>query len=87
MNQLLSGAIPLGRGVFGDPTLPTLISGVSCNGSEFKLLECLSNRNALSTCGAFNDVAVVCQSKWPFSGVFVSTYVHKVTFYFRLLNR
>ena len=60
---ILSGAIPLKRGAFGDDDLPTFLSGVSCSGVEDKLLECLSNENPFPTCGTYNDAAVVCQSK------------------------
>ena len=47
--------------MFGDPDLPTHLGGVSCDGTEAKLIECPSNSNP--SCGTSNDAAVVCQSK------------------------
>ncbi len=71
------------RGIFGDLNLQTVISGVSCNGSESKLLGCQFNKDPFSTCGVFNDAAVVCQSEWSNSANnFISAlaYVHELLF-------
>lgn len=64
------GAIPLRRGIFGNHNLQTVISGVSCNGSESKLLECQFNKEPSFPCGVFNDAAIVCQSKCLTSAIY-----------------
>ncbi len=63
MVTLYTGAFPLGSQYFGEEVLPVTIEGVSCNGSEARLLDC--SYSAEVTCQTErNDAGVVCQGRF-----------------------
>ena len=54
------GAIAVGSQLFGEETLPILITNINCSGTEQSLLNCI--HDAGSTCTTERDDAgVVCQ--------------------------
>ncbi len=55
-----SGALQVGSQLYGEEVLPVTIGGVSCNGTEARLLDCSYITNV--TCQTKrNDAGVVCQ--------------------------
>ena len=56
---LFSGAIAGSEAVFGEPTLPVVLSLVNCTGLEERLVDCPSSND--TECGQFDDADVVCQ--------------------------
>ena len=56
-----TGAIAVGSGLFGEPSLPTLMSRVECEGTEVELLECPHTAVMQNRCGRFQDSGIVCQ--------------------------
>ncbi len=58
--SLRSGALHVGSQYFGEEVLPVTIGGVSCNGTEARLLDCSYSTDV--TCQTErNDAGVVCQ--------------------------
>ena len=58
---ITEGAIALTGAAFGEGTAPHLLSGVSCNGAEEKLLECDTASGQTECNNVFQDAGVVCQ--------------------------
>ena len=59
------GAIAVTTGVFSDPSLSPIVTGVQCNGSETDLLSCYhSNFIESSNCDISTDAGVVCQGTY-----------------------
>ena len=51
----------MGRGAFSEGILPTVLSDITCNGSESNILECGIQKPPAGSCNPFEDAAVVCQ--------------------------